>query len=294
MQFYALNKENALVSAPYAIKQRDYICVECKNSVRLRSGAHRQAHFYHILPANHCTLHSKGMIHLMVQHHLKSLLTDVELECRFPSIHRIADVAWHSRKLIFEIQCSPISAEEIKNRTFNYQSIGYQVVWIFHDQRFNQEKLSSAEDAVQSVSHYFTNMNAQGKGEIYDQLSFINKRVRRLRLPPLSVDLSSPLLKPLKTSSSYLKLDFAHFLRESELPHELLNRFNQWPIFFKGDLMDRLQSESEEELLRLKLKEALEIYSQSGGEVSLFKKVGNYFITFYQILFRFFLEKACQ
>ncbi len=105
MQLCALDSKNALIFADKAQKQTDYICSKCDQKVRLRSGMHRHAHFFHITPNRSCRLNGKGMEHIMVQRHLIELLPEgeAELECRFSEIGRIGDVAWHSAKLIFEI-----------------------------------------------------------------------------------------------------------------------------------------------------------------------------------------------
>ena len=204
MQICALDSSLTLIFAQNADKRKDYQCIECNQTIRLRGGIHRQAHFYHVQPNRTCKQHGKGMPHLMLQHFIKNLIPDgeVELECRFPLIGRIADVAWHSKSLIFEIQCSPISLEEVKNRNKNYASIGYQVVWIFHDSLYNKHRLSSAEDFLRGEPHYFTNMNEEGEGGIYDQFSLITDRKRIHRLPALPINLSFP--KSLSSNSSGL------------------------------------------------------------------------------------------
>ena len=96
MQLYALNDQNQVVGAHQASKKLDYQCFECQSRVRLRGGFHRQNHFYHVDPNQPCRLSGKGMVHLQIQIYLKQLLNcqTCFLEYRFPSIGRIADVAW--------------------------------------------------------------------------------------------------------------------------------------------------------------------------------------------------------
>ncbi|MCE5316355.1 MAG: hypothetical protein LLG04_03200 [Parachlamydia sp.] len=217
MQLFALDQDNHPVAARHASKKRDYICLECQAAVRCRSGPHRQAHFFHLKPSATCKLSGKGIEHLQVQCRLRQLLPEGEcfLEHRFPELGRIADVAWLPRRLIFEIQCSPISSEEIAARNRDYASLGFQVIWILHDKRYNQRRVSEAEQGLKDQMHYYTNIDAEDKGQIYDQYETCTGSFRLKRSLPVAVDLSQP--------------------KENR---ERLFRPN-WPLHFAGDLVDR-------------------------------------------------------
>lgn len=115
---------------------------------------------------------------------------ETQMEKRFPAIHRIADLAWLPQKIIFEVQCSPISLAEIKARKKDYASIGYHLVWILHDRRFNRKWPTLAELFARSGPCYFTNGN-----KFYDQVEILKGRHRLYRGPPLPVNLSAPLKK---------------------------------------------------------------------------------------------------
>ena len=52
---------------------------------------------------------------------------------------------------MFEIQCSPITAREIEERNSDYQSLGYQVIWILHDSLYNKGRLTAAEYFLQEA-----------------------------------------------------------------------------------------------------------------------------------------------
>ena len=140
MQLFALDENDQLVPAQRAVRQRTYICLECGKNVRLRGGVHRQIHYYHIEPIRSCKLAGKSLIHLNVQFYMQSILPqgDSALEHRFPRIRRIADVVWISQKIVFEIQVSLITAEEVLQRNRDYLSQGYRVVWILHEKRYNK------------------------------------------------------------------------------------------------------------------------------------------------------------
>lgn len=196
MQLFALTIENEIVAASQAYKKQEYSCMECGKPVRLRGGEHRQDHFYHLKPDPACRQSQKSLTHLQVQWYLLNLLKgeDVRLERRFPEVSRIADVVWEDQKLVFEVQCSPISQIEVEERNRDYGSLGYRVVWILHERRFLKRNVTAAELWLQEHPHYFTNFNAEGEGEIYDQLHLIDKGLRVFSTPKSSVDLASPLI----------------------------------------------------------------------------------------------------
>lgn len=194
MQLFALDRLGGYCRADRAARHMDYACIECGGAVRVRGGLRRQTHFFHLMAPTKCSQHAKSQEHLQVQFHLEALLGDgVGLEERFPSIERIADVVWWPQKLVFEVQCSPISVEEIRRRNKDYASLGLRVVWILHDQRYNKRKLSGAEAELRHCPHYFTNIDASGEGVVYDQFDSVVDGVRRRKLSPLPVDLSQPL-----------------------------------------------------------------------------------------------------
>jgi len=195
MQLYACEEQGHIALARSAKKGVDYLCPECKGKVRVRRGHHRQPHFFHLTHNDNCRQSGKSAIHLAVQHHLLDLLPEkeVSLECRFSEISRIADVVWMPQRLIFEVQCSPITAEEVQQRNRDYGKLGFQVVWIFHDNRFNRWRVTAAEETLEIRPFYFTNMDADGRGMIYDHACVIQKGIRKQRSEKSQVDLSRPL-----------------------------------------------------------------------------------------------------
>lgn len=279
MQLYALDTTGCLTSARQALKHRDYQCLECEQIVHLRGGPHRQPHFYHLEPTPFCRQHQKGPIHLQLQAYFVQQLPagDCVLEQRFPTIQRIADVAWLSQKIIFEIQYSAITAQEVLQRNQDYQKLGWSVVWILHDHRYNQRRLSAAEMALRSSPHFFSNMNRLGQGIIYDQFDLCVHGLRQERMAPLPIDVSQP-----------------HLYSQEVYPLQLLTqRANQWNLFFAGDLMS------------LFLDTPLSIYLQQAQEK---ERVDGYVVDFpfwdqlwhkgikmpCQVMLRFLLERACR
>lgn len=282
MQFYALDKEKKLVYASHAAKQKNYLCLECQSIVRLRSGPHRQSHFYHLTSDQACRQSAKSMAHIQTQLFLISLLPkeEAELEKQFPNINRIADVVWIPQKLVFEVQCSPITSAEVLARNNDYTSQGYQVIWILHDKRYNQWRLSAAEQALRSFPYYYTNMDADGNGIIYDQFDIFDKGFRKYILPPLTIAPQLPR-------------------RNHELPKgykkthskAILERFHL-PVGFSGDLVNA----SEEYVAKiLQIEAKLENKAEKLSITQKIKKIlFHAFVKPYRLIFQILLERACK
>lgn len=194
MQLYAFDLAGEIIFSRNAQKKCNYTCMECGGLLRLREGEKRQLHFYHLTLSPTCRQHSKGENHLQVQLFLQKALPQGEatLEYRFSEVNRIADVVWLPKKVVFEVQCSPLSKEEMLKRMEDYGKCGYQVIWILHDKRYNQWRVSALEKALNGLPYYFTNIDSRGNGFIYDQWEHIEKGIRKGVLPPLRIDPASP------------------------------------------------------------------------------------------------------
>ena len=220
VQFYATDQQNRLIHARNAVRQANYSCLECKGVVRVRGGLHKQDHFFHLELTPSCRQSSKSLEHLQTQKWIQDQFLEGEcvLEKRFDEINRIADVFWEKKKLIFEVQCSPIHASEVRARNRDYSSIGYQVVWILHEKRFNQWRVSGAELWLQKAPHYFTDIDKEKKGKIYDQYSVFEGGLRVARGKKTEIDVACPIFDTV----------FDHPLLEE--------RKKFWPLFFEGDV----------------------------------------------------------
>jgi hypothetical protein len=178
---FARDKKGHLIPLEVAVRGVVYTCPDCAGDLRLRGGRFRRRHFYH--SSKNCTRQGKSETHLEIQRHLHRLLPEGEatIEREFPQINRIADVYWHTRKIVFEIQCSAISGSEIAERNADYARLGFEVVWILHLARFPLRGKSQAQQQLAPRLHYYTNMDRHGRGTIFDPLSM-----------SLTVDLSRP------------------------------------------------------------------------------------------------------
>lgn len=224
MQFFGF-KKNILFSALDANKKEIYTCPECGGALKRRSGPFKSPHFYHLRRPRECRQHGKTQEHLKTQLFIERLLPQetVRMEHPFPEIGRIADVAWLSEKIVFEVQCSPISLEEVKKRNEDYGSLGFYVIWILHDKRFNKRRLGAAEEYLRSLLSYFSNISRQGKGFIYDQKEDLEGFIRKRKDAPLPICIHQPIFLSNPLS----------------LPQILEKRMQAFPFYFPGDLMDR-------------------------------------------------------
>jgi competence protein CoiA len=175
----------------------------------MRGGPAKQIHFYHTTAKRHCRQHQKTEEHIQTQLYLLDLIgSSAQMECPFPAIHRIADIVWHEKKIIFEVQCSPISLKEAEERSSDYKNAGYTIFWILHQRCFNRMYASEAELFLRSKGAYYTNMNKQRQGIFYDQFDVMDQGRRLFKGPKLPLDLLSPKPYPRTTERPFWKTGF--------------------------------------------------------------------------------------
>jgi competence protein CoiA len=234
MQIYALNSKNERIFVESAQKSEDYFCLECKEKVRVRGGPHKQLHFYHVLPKGECRQSGKSIEHLLIQNLISSQIKESELEVSFPHVNRIADVVWKERKIVFEVQCSPISAEEVSARNRDYESQGFQVIWILYDKTFGKRRASAAEAFLVNETHYFSDTTT-----IYDQAVLFIRGFRH------SFEQNGRKIRRSIQISQLHVVNKEKFLVNKDkaaIPEFLLKRLNTWGYFTEGDLLDEIHS----------------------------------------------------
>lgn len=182
MALFAKDKEET-ISAWDALLGKRYACLECNTPLLLRHSKKKFPHFYHLSSNRSCRLYSKSERHLLIQLEIQKKATPSVLEKPFPSIQRIADVVWEEKKIIFEVQCSFITEKEVRARVEEYASLGYFVVWVLDDARFNRRKVGAAENWMRQHSCYFVDKYLT----FYDQQEIIlhQKRIQRGRKLPI-------------------------------------------------------------------------------------------------------------
>lgn len=280
MQLLAIDTEGRLVGVKQADRQAVYSCLECQGKVRARGGEFRQLHFYHLEPPHHCRQHQKGLPHLHVQSYLYASIgaEDCALEERMPAIQRIADVVWFSKKVVFEIQCSFITAEEVEKRNRDYGLLGWSVIWILHDERFNQTRYTAAEERLAHRPHYYTNIDSEGQGIIYDQFEYLCRGKRQHKLLPLPIQIHT--LK----DTQQVKVN-------NKSPAIAQQRLKAWPYYCECDLIDLSVRNSNLDYLHQVLeKENLIARSLRPGSPDLWMRLKK----LYRTVFYHFLEKATR
>ncbi len=137
-----------------------------------------------------------SLLHQAVQRHIYQLLPQNEAHIEYRMQRHIADLLWLPKKIVFEIQVSPISIDIAVDRTEDYQKMGYFVVWILHQKSFNSTYLTLSELYLRKLrTCYYTNISTTSHGYIYDQNEHFRNNKREMRGDPLILDITNPLIK---------------------------------------------------------------------------------------------------
>ena len=216
MALYAADNDD-LIHAADAEANKLYHCLDCSGPLKLRQGKWRFAHFYHLKTTPTCRLYSKSVDHLVAQIEIQKLFPDGEIviEKPFLAINRIADACWEKEKIVFEIQCSLLSEKEAQLRNQDYQSLGYRVVWLLDDKKFNKRKCSPAEQFLRKGDCYFLSIK---RFRVYDQFEIIaeGKRTRRGKAFPID----------LRTAQKRVG---SHQQNECKKSNHFIKRYVVWP-----------------------------------------------------------------
>ena len=277
MQLFALSNTQPILASS-AKKQADYLCPECQGTVRLRSGPHRQSHFYHPTTNPVCRQSQKSLEHLHSQLKILQLIPDGggAMERPFPSINRIADCVWETKKIVFEIQCSPIDQEEAKQRCLDYESAGFKVVWVLHEKNFNKKRLSAAEHFLRRRPCYFADISSKGQGMFYDQFEVLLKAKRVFKGPKLPIDFDKPYLFKKEVSSQVLK-----------------SRLQPDRLFFQGDLTYRWSKEKDQAQLEKNLLKLENTFLPKKLKIA-FPLISKTLRRSYSLLLTHILRKTCS
>ena len=181
MPIFAKDQEK-IISAWEAKPNKIYHCIGCNMPLKYRRSKLQFPHFYH--PSNtHCHIKGKSKKHLLIQLEIEKRINGAKLEVPFPTIGRIGDVVWEKEKIIFEIQCSRITYEEAQARVFEYESLGYKVIWILDDGIFNHRRVRKSELFIRTHHSYYV----KKRSFFYDQFEIIqgNRRIKRGKKIPI-------------------------------------------------------------------------------------------------------------
>lgn len=159
----ALNQRKKIVKANKILRKEDfYYCPACKHRVYLKTGQVISPHFAHYKKEN-CAVFSEGE----TQEHLKGKLAlanyfkiyggQIQLEAYLPKLKQRPDILIKKgkKKVAIEFQCSPISIENIKERTNGYIKEDYDIIWILG----NNFKYKKSLTALQKACLYLSKKN---------------------------------------------------------------------------------------------------------------------------------------
>ena len=229
MPLYAFDDDNHIVAAHDACPSRRYRCLECLSPVQKRTGVHRQAHFYHLQTIRQCRLHSNNTDHLIVQTEIQKIIPSIEIEKPFKKILRIADLCWEEKKIIFEIQCSPIEPLQVNQRASDYAKEGYELIWLLDDRLYNRKKaLRPSETQMRQQGCYYFSFQSN---VVYDQFDVIASKTRLLKGPPLPIKIDQPLQTP--TSRKQLTEQLNHRTARYFFSGDLLDRVIRYPVYLE-------------------------------------------------------------
>lgn len=98
--------------------------------------------------------------HKIVQLHLLELYRadGAKAEVSFFSSKRRADVYVPGKGIVFEIQVSKISVEEVRGRITDYESLGIDIVWILDMNTFDPENPTAVEKYLQKRNRYYCSL----------------------------------------------------------------------------------------------------------------------------------------
>lgn len=126
------------------MRQKQFFCPECKNSVIVRAGPKVIPHFAHKKKTNcsyqggESAYHQRGK--LLLFHWLRHQYENVQLEVHIPEINQRPDLLMEigKRKIAIEFQCVTISLAEIKKRNLGYQQANITPIWILGANQFKR------------------------------------------------------------------------------------------------------------------------------------------------------------
>ena len=169
---FALDASGDLALACSASSKNRYFCPECLAPVRACRGFFRKPYFSHHLLSSNCRKQvSKSQTHRWIQEAIQQELgPSCHSEYFFRQIGRVADLFWEERGIIFEVQCSSITPEEVAARDRDYRSVGFCLIWILHTRLYDKAWASDAEKLMRKKGAYYTAMRVGSQLLIYDRV----------------------------------------------------------------------------------------------------------------------------
>ncbi len=147
-----------------------FICPLCEQFMKFTGQYHRgdgyevAAHFAHLVDCtSNYRYHKESPEHIQAKAHIVAEVprrfpevqeAECEVEYRIPEINRVADVAFlypDGDITIHEAQLSPITIDELMERTNDYRAIGARVVWHLGPKNYKHSQWCKEELGVYSL-----------------------------------------------------------------------------------------------------------------------------------------------
>lgn len=150
--YYAKQNNGSLITAHEAQRGSAYFCPHCAETVVLRQGTVKRAHFTHI--KRNCRPNHSGetLTHYKAKYRLAQDLQllgyEVQIEPQIRQGSQIPDLLLNN-KVVVELQFSNITLVELQRRTSNYELLGYMVCWVvlLPTVKYNYFKLTDFQSA---------------------------------------------------------------------------------------------------------------------------------------------------
>ncbi|MDR3156321.1 MAG: hypothetical protein LBT69_00140 [Lactobacillales bacterium] len=247
--FVALDETEKFVIASEKLdKNQNFLCPVCRKSVQLKMGTHSRPHFAHFTKSIHTKKregetneHREGKETLYYWSRQKTEI-NVELEPYISSIDQRPDVLIES-KLAFEIQCSPISIQQLTKRCVEYQKIGISPIWFCGKKLHINEKLSDLNRALmnyaKNIGFYYWEIHQQ-KQQIRLLFNIEETLDHKIHYDTFCISFNQmPIQKVLKLPQFISKLSPRKYEDEKIIAH--FYRELQQKLYFKDRRIIQLQ-----------------------------------------------------
>lgn len=139
---YALDKNLNEIDLKNSLYGEEYTCPNCKQKIKARKAKSGKKHFYHI-PTNKT---NESQLHLNAKKELLSWLKKENSsgnwgeERYIKKIKARPDISGRINGIpvVFEIQHSPLTAEELNRRTLKYSKLGIYTIWVIPEEVFKR------------------------------------------------------------------------------------------------------------------------------------------------------------
>lgn len=138
-----------------------YRCPECGESLILKRGHSKIAHFAH-RANDHCTLHDgESYEHLLGKQQIfewaRKKGWHPEIEVYLPQLEQRADILLKlpDQQIAIEFQCSPLSLTALHKRTQGYQGIGIKCYWFLGSPYMKKVRQRQTQKFIQKINQQY-------------------------------------------------------------------------------------------------------------------------------------------